>query len=174
MAKKTPKWYSRGGVQFLGFIIILYLIASLIDLGKTIDAAGFSGTLLYQILPILLLVFVLLFVTNLLVTPRWVKAHLGKDSGPKGWLIASIGGVLSVGSIYPWLALLKDLKDKGMRPALIAVFLYNRGIKLPLLPMLIHYFGLTYTVLLASYMTVFSLLGGLLIEKLLSLDKKKK
>jgi len=174
MVDKPSKWYSRGSIQFLGFIIILYLIAFLIDSEKTIGAVKFSSTLLYQILPILLFVFVLLFISNLLITPRWVKAHLGKDSGAKGWILASVGGILSVGSIYPWLALLKELKAKGMRPALIAVFLYNRGIKLPLLPMLIHYFGLTYTLLLAGYMTLFSLLGGLLIEKLLSLDKHKK
>ncbi len=173
MLEKKSTWYLRGGIQFLGVIILLYLITFLIDSEKTIEAAVFSGTLLIQILPILLLVFALMFITNLLITPRWVKAHLGKDSGAKGWLIASIGGILSVGSIYPWLVLLKDLKEKGMRPALTAVFLYNRGIKLPLLPMFIHYFGLTYTVLLASYMTVFSLLGGLLIEKLLSLGKHK-
>ena len=167
MLEKKPKWYLRRGNQFLGVIVLLYLITFLIDSEKTIEIAVFSGTLLIQILPILLLVFVLMFITNLLITPRWVKAHLGKDSGPKGWLLASIGGILSVGSIYPWLALLKDLKAKGMRPALIAVFLYNRGIKLPLLPLLIHYFGLTYTLLLASYMLIFSLLGGMLIEKLL-------
>lgn len=167
MLEKKSKWYLRRGNQFLGVIVLLYLITFLIDSEKTIETAVFSGTLLIQILPILLLVFVLMFITNLLITPRWVKAHLGKDSGPKGWLLASIGGILSVGSIYPWLTLLKDLKVKGMRPALIAVFLYNRGIKLPLLPLLIHYFGLTYTLLLASYMLIFSLLGGVLIEKLL-------
>jgi len=73
-----------------------------------------------------------------------------------------------VGSIYPWFALLKDLKEKGMRTAFIAVFLYNRGIKLPLLPLLIHYFGLTFTVLLAIYMMLFSWLDGVIIEKLVS------
>ncbi len=59
-----------------------------------------------------------------------------------------------------------------MRPALIAVFLYSRGVKLPLSPLLVHYFGLTYTLLLASYMMVFSLLGGIIMEKILPPTEK--
>ncbi len=172
MGNKSSKWYARGGVWFLIFILFLYSVAFFVDAEKAIEAGRFGGKLLYQILPILLLVFVLMFITNLIVQPGWVKTHLGKESGIKGWLIASMGGVLSVGSIYPWYALLKDLKDKGMRPALIAVFLYNRGIKLPLLPLLVHYFGLTYTLLLATYMTIFSILGGIVMEKLLTSTKK--
>ncbi len=172
MPSKSSKWYARGGVWFLIIVLLLYTIAFFVDAEKAIEAGKFSEKLLYQILPILLFVFVLMFITNLLVKPGWVKTHLGKESGIKGWLIASVGGVLSVGSIYPWYALLKDLKDKGMRPALIAVFLYNRGIKLPLLPLLVHYFGLSYTLLLATYMSVFSILGGIIMEKLLASTKK--
>ncbi len=167
-----PSKKPRGGLWFLFIVLLLYVIAFFVDAEKAIEAGKFSGKLLYQMLPILVLVFVLMFITNLLVKPSWVKTHLGKDSGPKGWLIASIGGVLSVGSIYPWYALLKELKDKGMRPALIAVFLYNRSIKLPLLPLLVHYFGLTYTLLLAAYMITFSLLGGMVMEKLLTHKEK--
>ena len=53
-----------------------------------------------------------------------------------------------------------------MRTALIAVFLYNRGIKLPLLPLMIHYFGMAFTLVLAVYLTLFSLLSGLVMEKI--------
>ena len=168
----NPSTTSRGGIWFLIIVLFLYLAAYFVDAEKTIEAGGFSSKLLYQILPILLLVFVLLFVANLLVKPRWVKAHLGESSGLKGWIIASIGGILSVGSIYPWFALLKELRDKGMRPALISVFLYNRAIKLPLLPLLVHYFGLTYTLILIAYIIVFSLLSGLLMEKLIDFKIK--
>jgi hypothetical protein len=91
---------------------------------------------------------------------------MGRDSGLRGWSLAIVGGILSVGPIYAWYALLRDLRTKGMRTALIAVFLYNRGIKLPLLPLMIHYFGLAYTLVLAIYMTLFSLLNGILVEKI--------
>ena len=170
MKQKTKQ--SRGGLGFFIIMLIIYLITFFLHSEKTINAAEYSGKLLLQIVPILLLVFVLLFIINFFVNPGWVKKHLGKESGKKGWLIASVGGVLSVGSIYPWYALLKDFKDKGMRPALIAVFLYSRGIKLPLLPLLVHYFGLGYTLLLAAYMLTFSLLGGVVMEKILPSSEK--
>ena len=53
-----------------------------------------------------------------------------------------------------------------MRTGLMSVFLYNRAIKLPLLPLLIHYFGLIYTLILFGYLILFSWPAGLLLELL--------
>jgi len=53
-----------------------------------------------------------------------------------------------------------------MRTALVSVFLYNRAIKLPLLPLMIQYFGIGYTLILGIYMTALSLAGGILLERL--------
>lgn len=168
--KKDSKGSMRSSIKFLFVVGLLYGLAFLLDAGMAKQAWVFSIKLLVQLAPVLLLVFVLMFISNLLVEPQWVKDHMGKDSGLKGWLLASIGGILSVGPIYAWFALLRDLGEKGMRPALISVFLYNRGIKLPLLPLMIHYFGLSYTLILAVYITIFSLLGGILLEKIMKKD----
>jgi uncharacterized membrane protein YraQ (UPF0718 family) len=146
----------------------LYPLAFLIDAELALNGLAFSARLLYRLVPVLLLVFALMFVSNLLVKSEWVRANLGSGSGLRGWAMAVAGGILSVGPIYAWYALLRDLKAKGMRTALIAVFLYNRGIKLPLLPLMIHYFGLAYTLVLAAYMTLFSLFSGILVEKMVS------
>jgi len=54
-----------------------------------------------------------------------------------------------------------------MRTSLISVVLYNRAIKLPLLPLLVHYFGLAYTVVLAFYLIGFSIIGGIILQKVL-------
>lgn len=158
---------TRGGVIFLLVVTCLYALAFLVDAELMINALVFSAKLLYQLLPVLLLVFVLFFVSNYLVKAEWVHANVGKGSGLRGWIVAAVGGILSAGPIYVWYALLRDLKTKGMRTALIAVFLYNRGIKLPLLPLMIFYFGVTYTLILAIYMTLFSLLNGFLVEKMI-------
>jgi hypothetical protein len=64
------------------------------------------------------------------------------------------------------IALLGELTDKGIRPALVAVFLYSSAIKPQLLPLMIHYFGLAYTLLLIAYLLLFSLLIGMAMEKL--------
>mgnify|MGYP001819920351 CR=1 FL=1 len=164
--KEKPGKMSRGGIIFLLVVIGLYTLAFLVDANLALDALSFATKLSHRLIPVLLLIFALIFLSTLLVKPDWVRANVGKDSGLRGWVIAVIGGILSVGPIYAWYALLKDLKTKGMRTALIAVFLYNRGIKLPLLPLMIHYFGITYTLILAIYMTLFSLLSGILVEKI--------
>jgi uncharacterized membrane protein YraQ (UPF0718 family) len=159
---------ARGGVIFLLVVMGLYPLAFLIDAELALNALAFSARLLYRLVPVLLLVFALMFASNLLVKSEWVRANLGSGSGLRGWAMAVAGGILSVGPIYAWYALLRDLKAKGMRTALIAVFLYNRGVKLPLLPLMIHYFGLAYTLVLAAYMTLFSLFSGILVEKMVS------
>lgn len=166
MMEKKSSATARGSLLFLLVVICLYGVAFLADTELTLRALVFGMKLLYRLIPVLLLVFVLIFISNLLVEPGWVRAHVGRESGWRGWAVAVIGGILSVGPIYAWYALLKDLKAKGMRTALIAVFLYNRGIKLPLLPLMIHYFGVAYTLVLAIYMTLFSLLSGILMEKI--------
>jgi len=169
MKEKSGKM-TRGGVIFLLIVMCLYALAFLVDAELALNALVFAARLLYQMLPVLLLVFALIFLSNLLVKPDLVHANVGRNSGLRGWAVAVVGGILSVGPIYAWYALLRDLKTKGMRTALIAVFLYNRGIKLPLLPLMIHYFGVAYTLVLATYMTLFSLLSGILVEKMV--DRK--
>lgn len=165
MKKKSGKM-TRSGIIFLFVVTCLYTLIFLVEAERAQYALTFSASLLYQMLPVLLLVFALMFVSNLLVKPDWVRANVGRDSGLRGWAVAVVGGILSAGPIYAWYALLRDLQAKGMRTALIAVLLYNRGIKLPLLPLMIHYFGVTYTLILATYMTLLSLLSGILVEKL--------
>jgi len=155
-----------GGLLFLVGVTALYAIAFLIAPGATEEAVRMSGALLWQLLPVLALVLLLMFLTNLVIRPDWVKAHVGRDSGWRGWVIALVGGVLSMGPTYAWYPLLKELRARGMRTALVSVFLYNRAIKLPLLPLMIQYFGLAYTLVLGVYMTAFSVVGGLLLERI--------
>ena len=169
MKKRLPK-----SLIFLLVVILMYFPAHFYDAERAFSALSMSATLARKILPFLILVFVIMLLSNLLLKSQWVKSHLGQNSGAGAWLVSVIAGIISPGPIYPWLTLLKDLKEKGMRPALIAVFLYSRGIKLPMLPLLIHYFGLAYALVLLLYIPLFALLSGALIEKLPGLNEAKK
>jgi len=73
-------------------------------------------------------------------------------------------GILSHGPIYVWYPLLKDLKEHGMRTGLVTVFLYNRAIKIPLLPIMIFYFGISFVIILSIYMIIASIFQGKIIE----------
>ncbi len=161
-------------MAFLLVVLLIYMAAGLYDAERAIAALSFSVSMAGQILPVLALVFAIMLLSNVLLKSQWVKTHLGQNSGAGAWLVSVIAGIFSPGPIYPWLTLLKELKEKGMRPALIAVFLYSRGIKLPMLPLLIHYFGLAYALLLLLYIPLFALLSGVLIEKLPGLNEVEK
>ena len=82
-------------------------------------------------------------------------------------MIAIFGGIISTGPIYLWYPLLSDLKEKGMKDSFIAAFLYNRAVKIPLMPMMIFYFGIRFTVILTIYIVIFSMINGFCVEKLL-------
>ncbi|WP_157862467.1 hypothetical protein [Nitrosococcus halophilus] len=53
-----------------------------------------------------------------------------------------------------------------MDASLAAVFLYSRAVKLPLLPLMIYYFGTAYTLVLCLYLLGFSIMSGVLMRKL--------
>jgi uncharacterized membrane protein YraQ (UPF0718 family) len=167
-SKKTAN-NGKGGWIFLVIVLLIYGVVALLD--SELAASAFTSfmQLLDKVLPVLLLVFILLFIINLLLEPAWVKKYLGKRSGLTGWLTAIVGGVLSTGPVYPWYALLKDLREKGMKTSLVATFLYSRAVKLPLLPLLVHYFGLAYAVVLVAYLLGFSIISGLLMQQIVRL-----
>jgi len=161
-AKKT-----YGGWIFFALVLIAYVILGVTDPDAGRQAFDFFTHVMVQVLPVLVLVFVLLFLTNLFLEPKWIRRNLGSASGARGWLLAILGGILSLGPVYPWYAMLGEMQQKGMRSGLIAAFLYSRAVKLPLLPLMVYYFGIHYTLVLYLYLIVFSILSGIVIEKLL-------
>ena len=153
-------WY------FLFAIIILYFITGIFKINVILPALKFAFAIILTVIPIFILVFVLMVVVNYYITPNAVNKYLGKSSGLKRWFIAIIGGIISTGPIYMWYPMLKELKKKGVNYGFIATFLYNRAVKLPLIPMIILYFGLTFTVILTLVMIIISVIQGMIFEKL--------
>ena len=137
------------------------------DFQITVAALEVFLDLLKKVLPVLGIVFALTFLSNLLLNPKIVSRYLGRGAKSSGWPVAIIAGILSMGPIYLWYPLLGELKAKGMRDALIAVFLYNRAVKIPLLPVMIYYFGLRVVLILSVLMILFSIANGLLVERLM-------
>lgn len=154
----------RSGLIFLGIVAGLYIASFAVDSAATEEALRASGTILYDILPVLAAVVAMMAAVNYLLRPKQVAVHLGASSGAKGWLLAVIAGIVSHGPIYVWYPLLQELQDKGMRPGLSAVFLYNRAVKVPLLPVMIYYFGVTYVAVLMVAMVGASLAEGKLVD----------
>ena len=152
------------GFSFLVIVFILYLVLAVFDLEKISMSLHVSFDILIQILPILVVVILLMGIVNYFLKPKLVSKYLGKESGVKGWFLAISMGIISHGPIYVWYPLLKDLRNQGMRTGLVAVFLYNRAIKIPLLPVMIFYFGLGFVIILFIYMIIASVVEGNIIE----------
>lgn len=155
-----------GGWLFLLLVLAAYGVTGAVDAEMAGQALGFFAKVMQSVLPILVVVFFLLLAADLLFEPKWIKRNLGREAGIKGWLLAAVGGVLATGPIYAWYALLQELRAKGMRTSLAAVFLYSRAVKLPLLPLMIHYFGTAYTLVFCLYLLGFSIVSGVMMVKL--------
>lgn len=154
-----------GGWTFLAIALLIYLAFGIINPVLTQKAIFAFARILWTILPVVVLVFAIMFLSNLFLEDKKAMKYLGKGSGIKGWIFAIFGGILSTGPIYMWYPLLSDLKEKGMKTSLISTFLYNRAVKIPLLPMMIYYFGWMFTVILTIYMIIFSIINGLIVGK---------
>lgn len=164
--ERERKKTGLGGWLFLLLVLTAYGVTAAVDAETAGQALRFFGKVMRSVLPALVIVFFLLLAVDLWFEPKWIKRNLGKEAGVKGWLLAAVGGVLATGPIYAWYALLRELREKGMRASLAAVFLYSRAVKLPLLPLMIHYFGTTYTLVLCLYLLAFSIVSGALMMKL--------
>ena len=151
----------RGGWTFLGAVVLLYAVTALGSTDLAAEALTFFFDMLVQVIPVLAIVFALIFLFELFLKPRRVKAYLGASSGLRGWAVALGAGILATGPVYAWYALLGELRANGMKASLAAAFLYARALKFPLLPLLIHYFGLTYTLVFSVYLFVAAVLSGL-------------
>ena len=136
----------------LGIYLLLFALAP----RKAEVALLASIAIFFKVVVPLCLVFLLLFIMNLFWKPAQIAKLLGAKSGIRGLLISAVSGIISVGPIYAWYPLLKELRKQGASDALIAVFLNNRAVKPFLLPVMISYFGWVYVLLL----TIFTILGS--------------
>lgn len=163
---ESKRWY------FLMVVLAGYFVLALFDQSRFMLALKFSADVFYKILPVFLVVFVIMLFLNYFIHPVWVKKYLDKSSGWKRWPIAIISGIISTGPIYMWYPMLKDLLKHGVSQGVIAAFLYARAIKPFLLPIMGFYFGWKYVIILTLLMIIFSILQGILIDKLFIYTKK--
>ena len=166
MKGKTTKNKISYSVYFLALVISIYIILFFLKPDGIQKSLWVSGNLLIHIIPILLVVIFFMGIMDYFINlnPKAVSKYVGKRSGIKGWILAILMGILSHGPIYVWYPLLKELREHGMRSGLIAAFIYNRSIKIPLLPLMIYYFGTIYVALLSIFIVIGSIISGKIIE----------
>lgn len=163
---KEKKRFSFQGLYFLGSVVFLYILLFLFYPVTMQSSLKASAVIFIQIFPALVMIILFMGLMNYFVRPEAISKHVGEGSGVRGWLLALSTGILSHGPIYAWYPLLRDLRDQGMKPCLIVVFLYSRAIKIPLLPLMLYYFGTAFVATLAGYMIIAALVQGYIFQSI--------
>lgn len=155
----------KTGWYFLVVIILVYIITYLIKPNLISPALNYLLKIIIKIIPVFILIFLIMFLTNYLITPKTLADYLSKKR-KRNWLIIIIAGIISTGPIYMWYPMLAELKERGLRQGFIATFLYTRAVKPALIPLMIFYFGLAYTITLTVVMIIYSIIQGLTLERI--------
>ena len=159
------KWY------FLTSMILAYIVIVLVKPVFFFSALKLFLLILVKLIPILVFVFLILFMLNIFVTKDWLVKKLENNKGIKAWTFAVVSGIISSGPIYAWYPLLSELKGKGLKNGLIATFLYARAVKPALIPLMVVYFGLAFTIILTLVMVIFSVIQGEVLERIMEVRK---
>ncbi len=168
--KRGGKQNGNGGrrlVYLAAFPFVVALIYGAIAVVRpelALAALKTSGSVLLQIIPALVAAFAMMVGLNLLVTRAHIKRFLGKGTSVKGALLSAAAGILSMGSIFAWYPLLKDLRERGVSDFHLANFLGCRAVKIPLLPVMAAYFGWAFALILTALMIVEAVFTGLAVS----------
>lgn len=150
----------------LSITLVIYAVTAFLNSDVALDSLKKSYEILKSIAPIIVVVLFIMAIFTTLVKAKNMVKHIGEGSGAKGWMIAIFGGVLSHGSTYIWYPILSQMRNDGAREGLLVAFFYARAIKLPWLPVMIAYFGLSFTLLLSFYILLGAVVQGMLMDKI--------
>lgn len=148
------------GLKFLYIVFTIYLLLFVIDRENALLALQKVWAILYQLLPIFLLIIIVTAVINYYLKPKQIVKHFGKESGVKGVIYALLAGIISHGPMYVWYPTIQELRSHGVKDSLLLIFFYARAIKIPMIPFMIGVFGTGYTIVISLYIILFSLLQG--------------
>jgi len=155
------------GFKFILIVLFLYVLIFLFDFSHFSLINTIFIRIVLNLLPLFGLIMILMPLFNIIINKKTIKSNLRTANSIKLWIFSIIGGILSTGPVYIWYPLLSDLRDKGLKYRYIVAFIYNRAIKLPLIPVLIYYLNAKLVLILFLIMIIFSVIDGLVVEWLM-------
>jgi len=153
-----------GNWLFLFFVVFVFLIVWLFNFRTFLVISFDFFDMFMRILPVILLVYIIIFWFNLIISNKKIVQFLKKWSYIRKLIFSVFFWILSSWPIYLWYWLLKQIKDAWLTLWHISSFSYARAIKLPLLPIMISYFGIKFSVLFFVILFVFSFVQALLVD----------
>lgn len=163
--KENKKQSNKISWIMLAITAVIYIITAMLNPHVAMNALQKSYEIIISIAPIIVVVLFLMAIFSTLTKSKNIVKHIGEDSGLKGWFIAIFGGVLSHGSTYIWYPILAQMRSDGAKDGLLIAFFYARAIKLPWIPVMIAYFGVTFTIFLSVYILLGAIMQGLVANR---------
>ena len=161
---KKERRFSFKGVKFFSLVCISFVVLLFFNQHAALTALQKSFSIIKILVPIFMIVILLMALIGYFSQGKGMLGGLAKQKGAKGWFLSLFLGLLSHGPMYAWYPMLAELRQKGRRDGHITTFFYARAVKLPLLPLMVDYFGLTFTIVLTLYIVIGSLIQGWLVE----------
>ncbi len=150
---------------FFLITLTIFIIISLFNLDRAKQVIIYFFNLLTKtIIPILFLVYFLIFIFNLLLDNKKIQEKLTNGKSHIKYILVIIWWILSSWPIYMRYPLLKKLKEAWLNRWHIASFIYAKSIKLPLFPIMIYYFWLKYTIIFSFVLLILSIFIWIIID----------
>ena len=152
---------------FLFVVLTVYFLTGLFDFDYFLGVwKEVYNIFVKQILVVLLIVFVFMFVLNILLQKDKIKNLIKNSSSTTKYIFSVLGWIFSTGPVYMWYPFLKKLKDHWLHYGHIATFIYARAVKIPFLAAMIFYFGLKYTIIFNLVLVFLALVIGVVVNLL--------
>ncbi len=154
------------GVAFLVSAVATGLFLFALNPAATPRAIAILQTQTMQLIPVLVSMIALQFLSRLLLPPEQLMKLIAGSTGAKQWYYAVMGSIFS-GHDTEGIKRMAELRNNGVREGVIAASLFNGAVKLPFLPFLIHYFGWRMTGMIIIAVAVGAVIIGFLVENAL-------
>ncbi len=168
---KLKAWLQQNWLVVL--IAVVFIAALIVNTTKTGEALTTGGKIFLSIVGILTSVYIFIGLFSVWVREEQIMRHFGEGSGAKGLLYGALLGMVFHGppvSIFP---LLKSLREKGARLAVIVSIVSAFAIKLPVIPLELSLFGLRFTVVHNGLLFLTAPFLGLIMEKIIRTGGRK-
>lgn len=162
--KNNPQPNKLKGVRFLALVCIAYLVLFMTNSQQAQQSLVRALGVIRQILPIISVIVLINALINWWLPAKKMAQLFKKQDVKKTWGLAAIAGILSHGPMYLWYPMLADLRKSGVPEGTVVTYFYARAIKLPLLPLMIDYFGVIFSSVLVVYILIAALLQGLGVQ----------
>lgn len=148
---------------------VLYVLAFAVSPQRAIEALGVGARNFVSILPIIVAVFGALGLFNVWVDKKRIAGALGKESGFKGIVLASLAGTVLIGPVYVIFPLLKAVREHGARWAILGAVLAAWAVKVPMIPMEISMLGWRFSIARMVFVALAAIPIGMVLEWLMEL-----